>query len=302
MLTVVILTYNESIHIERCIRSVQAPNVRVVIVDSFSTDDTCNLACTLGADVYKNKWVNHAVQFNWALDNCNIDTPWIMRLDADETVSHELMEELQSRLNSFDTAVTGLQVKRKVKFMGQWIKYGDYYPIWLLRVFRRGYGKSELRWMDEHIKVSSGDVVNLDNDITDENLNSLTWWTEKHNNYATREAVDLLNNIYNFFDYDDIKPKFFGRQLERKRWLKKKYAQLPLFFRPVIYFNYRYFIKVGFLDGRKGFIWHFLQGFWYRFLVDAKIYDIYRMAGKDKNEIKNVLKEIYKIDVGGSNG
>ena len=72
---------------------------------------------------------------------------------------------------------------------------------------------------------------------------------------------------------------------------------MPLFIRPFLYFIFRYFIQLGFLDGKKGLVWHFLQGFWYRFLVDAKIYDIYRLAGKDKNKIREVLKDVYKIDI-----
>lgn len=297
-LTVVILTFNESLHIKRCIESVKKLSARIIIVDSYSSDGTEEIASACGAEVFKNKFINHAEQFNWALENCNIESPWVFRLDADEYPDHLLIDEINQKLDNLPPTVSGIQLKRRVKFMNRWIKRGDYYPVWLLRIFRNGKGRSELRWMDEHIKVDEGTVINFDNDFTDENLNSLSWWTEKHNNYATREAVDLLNNIYNFFDYEDIKPKFFGRQLERKRWLKKKYAQLPLFLRPIIYFNYRYFLKLGFLDGRRGFIWHFLQGFWYRFLVDAKIYDIYRLAGKDKEQIKRVLKDVYKIDLG----
>jgi hypothetical protein len=119
-------------------------------------------------------------------------------------------------------------------------------------------------------------------------LNNLTWWVQKHNKYADREMIDLLNIRYNFLNYDEVKASLFGSQEQRKRWLKIKYSSLPLFTRPFIYFLYRYFIKLGFLDGLRGLIWHFLQGFWYRFLVDAKIYDINRKSLNMQNIKKNL--------------
>ena len=149
--------------------------------------------------------------------------------------------------------------------------------------------------MDEHIKLSSGKTVRFDNDLVDENKNDLTWWTNKHNNYSTREAVDILNTIYKFKNYDEVEPNLFGTQEQRKRKLKHLYARMPLFVRPLIYFIWRYFLKLGFLDGKQGLIWHFLQGFWYRFLVDAKIYEIYQTAGKDKVNIEKALKKEFGI-------
>lgn len=150
--------------------------------------------------------------------------------------------------------------------------------------------------MDEHIKLSTGKTKELEHDLVDDNLNDLTWWTTKHNNYATREAVDILNTIYGFKLYDEVVPDFFGSQEQKRRKLKHVYVGLPLFIRPFIYFLYRYFIKLGFLDGKQGLIWHFLQGFWYRFLVDAKIYEIYSEAGKDRDSILIYLKNNMGID------
>jgi hypothetical protein len=144
--------------------------------------------------------------------------------------------------------------------------------------------------------LNSGIVTYFENDLVDENRNDLTWWTNKHNNYSTREAVDILNTIHKFKKYDEVEPKFLGTQEQRKRKFKHLYACMPLFVRPFIYFIWRYFLKLGFLDGMQGLIWHFLQGFWYRFLVDAKIYEIYQKAGKDKLNIKKVLKSEYGIE------
>ena len=218
-------------------------------------------------------------------------------MDADEYVTTELAQEINEKLQSFPEQVTGLYVKRRVFFMDQWIRHGGYYPIWLLRLWRYGTGICEELWMDEHIKLSEGECVQLKNDIVDHNLNNLTWWTQKHNNYTIREAIDLLDIKYNFANTERVEAKLLGSQEQRKRYLKIKYASLPLFTRPLIYFLFRYFIKLGFLDGKKGLIWHFLQGLWYRFLVDAKLFEVYFRVGKDKNKIVEFFKNEYDKDL-----
>jgi len=297
-LSVVILTYNEEKHIERCIKSLLPIAQEIFIVDSYSTDKTVEIAESLGAKVYKNKWPgNHALQFQWGLDNCPIETTWVMKMDADEYVLPELSDEIQNKLGKLEENTAGIYIKRRVKFMDRWIKHGGYYPIWLLRIWRHDKGAMEQRWMDEHIKLSSGDTIQFENDFVDDNKNNLTWWTEKHNHYATREAVDILNILHEFIKYDEVQPNLWGTQEQRKRWLKIRYAALPLFIRPVLYFHWRYFFKLGFLDGRQGLIWHFLQGFWYRFLVDAKIYQMHHIAKKENKSLKQVIKDDFGLDL-----
>lgn len=297
-ISVFILTYNEEKHIERCISSIKSLTKKIYVIDSFSTDKTVDIAKQLGAFVLQNPWVDHATQVNWAIHNCGFDTGWIMRLDADEIITKELAHELFIKLPKVQENITGLNIKRRVFFMGKWIKHGGYYPTWLLRIWRNGKAVCEQRIMDEHMKLLWGHSANLENDFIDENNNNLTWWTEKHNNYATKEAFELLNHIYNFQQYDElVSPRLYGSQAERKRWLKYRYATMPLFVRPFIYFLYRYIFRFGFLDGKKGLVWHFLQGFWYRFLVDAKIYDIYRRAGKQKENIIACLRDDYGMKI-----
>lgn len=297
-LTVIILTYNEEKHIERSILSVKPFADNIFVIDSFSTDKTVDIASKNGAQVFQNPWVDHATQVNWAIKNCNIITDWIMRLDADEIVTPDLANEINHKLKSLSQDITGINLKRRVYFMGNWVRYGGYYPTWLLRIWRNGHGICEQRIMDEHIKLLQGKCINFRYDFIDENLNGLSWWTEKHNGYATKEAFELLNHIYNLQQHDElVTPRIYGSQAERKRWLKYRYAKMPLFVRPFIYFLYRYIFRLGFLDGRKGLIWHFLQGFWYRFLVDAKIYDIYRRAGKQKENIIACLKDDYGMKI-----
>jgi glycosyltransferase involved in cell wall biosynthesis len=292
-ISVVILTYNEELHIERCIKSLLPVVKEIFIIDSFSTDKTVEIAESLGAKVYQNPWINYALQFQWGLDNCPIKTEWVMRMDSDEYILPELQNEISNKMESIENDISGIYIKRRVYFKDRWIKHGSYYPTWLLRIWRYKDGKIEERWMDEHIKLSTGKTIQFESDLVDDNLNDLTWWTTKHNNYATREAVDVLNIIHEFLKYDEVDSNFFGTQEERKRFLKKKYANLPLFTRPFIYFLWRYFIKLGFIDGKQGLIWHFLQGFWYRFLVDAKIYEIQKKA-KDLNlSLKDTLIKEY---------
>lgn len=266
-ITTIILTFNEARHIQRCIRSAQAISDRVVIVDSNSTDDTCLIAAQMGADVFNNDWTNHATQFNWALDNTKVSTDWVFRLDADEVVSDELASALRATLQS-STSIAGFTVNRRIHFMGRWMRHGAVYPLRMLRIFRTGMGRCEQRWMDEHIIVD-GPIGHAIGDIIDDNLQGLSWWTNKHNTYASREVADILLRS----GHTDKEPTHrLGRQASFKRWLKNSvYARLPIGLRPLMYFGYRYFLRLGFLDGRQGLIFHVLQGFWYRFLVDAKL-------------------------------
>lgn len=149
--------------------------------------------------------------------------------------------------------------------------------------------------MDEHIKIAEGKTIKFDNDIMEVNLNNLTWWIEKHNKYASREAIDMLNIEYKFLDQENVEANLFGMQEQRKRWLKENvYAKIPLFIRPFIYFLYRYFLKFGFLDGKEGLIFHLLQGFWYRFLVDAKIYEVKKEIRNGKS-IEESIEKVFGI-------
>ena len=297
-LSVLILTHNESLHIGRCIDSFAGLTDKIFIVDSFSTDNTIEIARSKGAQVIQNPWISYAFQFNHAIDHNPFKTGWVMRMDADEYITPELRDELAALLSQdIPPDITGFYVKRRVVFMDKWIRRGGYYPIWLLRIWRNGKGRCEELWMDEHIKLSEGTTQQLKNDIVDHNLNNLTWWTQKHNNYATREIIDLLNIRYNFEEKPTVTPALFGSQEQRTRYLKIKYASLPLFTRPFLYFIYRYFLKLGFLDGTKGLIWHSLQGLWYRFLVDAKIYEVYQRAGREKTAIIRHFKEEYGKDL-----
>lgn len=274
MLTVVILTRDEEKHITRVITSVQGIAHRIFVVDSGSTDRTVEIAKGLGAEVRFHPWHNYATQFNWGLDHLPDDTDWVMRLDADEVVTAPLAAEISGRLAALGTEVDGVYVSRRMTFLGRPIRWGGVFPVRVLRLFRHGRGRCEERWMDEHILVS-GPTADFAGEIIDDNRNSLTWWTAKHNAYASREVIDLLNLEYGFLEQETIADLRGGKQAGVKRWIKEKlYARLPAGSRAFAYFFYRYVVQLGFLDGREGTAFHVLQGFWYRYLVDTKLQEV----------------------------
>ena len=295
-ITVIIPTFNEELHIRRCILSMKLISSNIYIIDSFSNDSTKEIALSLGVNVLEVKWENsYAKKFNWGLNNIKIETPWVMRMDADEYLTDELIIEINQKINKISSDISGLYIKRRVYFMDKWIKYGGVYPTILLRIWRNNTGICEEKLMDEHIKLFSGQTSTLKYDLVDDNRNNLSFWTIKHDTYSIKEAADILNIIHNFKEIEEISPNFFGSQAQLKRWLKIRYASAPLFCRPFIYFIWRYFIRLGFLDGKRGLMWHFLQGFWYRFLVDAKIYEI-KMKSKQNNlSIMDTLSKEYNI-------
>lgn len=294
-----ILTYNEHLHIQRAIENAKKISNNIFVLDSFSTDNTVELAKAAGAIVLQNPWHNsYADQLNWGLEHFNFTSDWILRLDADEYLTDELIKEIQDRIIDINDSVSGIILKRRTYFMGKWVKHGIY-PVKLLRLFRNGKGRCESRWMDEHIVLTEGSIIEFKHDFIDENLNTINWWTQKHNNYAVREVVDYLDIKYTICGYSQNDKSQKGNQATRKRMTKHRYYKLPLFFRAFVYFSYRYFLRLGFLDGKAGLIWNFLQAWWYRFLVDCQIFEITKNCGTDKTKITEYLKHNYNIDLWG---
>ena len=277
-LAVIILTYNEERHIGRAIEHLRSFATEVFIVDAFSTDKTVEIAEAADAHVLQHAWTNYAKQFQWALENAPISADWIMRLDADEVIEAPLSEEIRQKLPGLGPDVAAVNLKRKHIFMDRFIRHGGRYPLILTRIWRRGQGRIEDRWMDEHIIVWGGKTVLFDAPFSDHNLNDLGFFTDKHNKYATREAVDVLNQRYELFARDvELKSEASSLQAAVKRFIKERlYNQIPFPLSSLGYFLLRYVIQLGFLDGREGLIYHFLQGYWYRFLVGAKVMEFDR--------------------------
>ncbi len=294
-LTAVILTFNEEQHLERCITSVKEIANQIVVVDCFSTDGTVAIAEANGARVLQRAWVNYATQFNWALTQLDSEAEWVLRIDADEYLTPDLIAEIKAKLPSVGREIDGVYCSRRMTFQGTLIRYGGLFPVRVLRVFRQGRGECENRWMDEHIKIA-GPTVDFEGELIDDNLNSLTWWTDKHNKYASREVVDMLNLEYSFMPHDSVASLRGGKQAGVKRWLKEVvYSRLPGGFRAFVYFLYRYVIRLGFLDGQAGTSFHFLQGFWYRYLVDAKLAEVKRYMGDNKVDAVTAIDRVLNI-------
>lgn len=298
-LSVIILTYNEEVHIQRCIENVVPIAKDIFIIDSFSTDKTLDIAKGYpNVHILQNKWENnHAKQFNWGLENADIKTRWVLRLDADEYLTPELIEELKQTLPNLSDNYTGVVFPRRHVFLGRTIRRGMP-AVKLLRVFQHGKASCEMRMMDEHIHLKEGEAIELKNEFVDDNLNNLSWWTQKHVGYAIREAVDLLDMEYDLTGSaknDEVIN--LNSQAKQKRKRKHSYSKKPLFWRSFAYFLYRYFFKLGFLEGKEGFLWHFLQGWWYRTLVDAKVYEIKRKSEGNPTRIRSILKDEYNINI-----
>ncbi len=273
-LVAIVLTWNEAKHLRRCLASLEGVVDAAFVVDSFSDDDTVQIAKSLGAAVVQHPFTTQAAQFNWALTQLDKNPDWVLRIDADEYLTPELVTEINERLPTLGVDVNGVFCGRGMIFQGQRIRFGGVFPVRVLRLFRFGRGRCENRWMDEHIAVA-GSTVNFDGELIDDNLNSLTWWTAKHNGYASREAVDLLNLEFDFLPHDAEIALSRDSEAGMKRWLKETvYARLPGGFRALAYFIYRFVFRLGFLDGKTGRAFHILQCFWYRYLVDAKVAEV----------------------------
>ena len=296
-LTVVILTKNEERHIVRALGSVAGIADTCVVVDSGSDDRTVELAEVEGAKTLVHPFITQAQQFNWALDQLPDDTEWVLRLDADEVVTPALAAEIQEGLASLPTETQGVYVSRRMHFLGRRIAWGGVFPVRVLRLFRHGHGHCENRWMDEHIIVDGG-TAEFSGEIIDDNLNSLTWWTEKHNSYASREVVDILNQEYGFMPQETVASLRGGQQAGVKRWIKENvYTRLPGGMRAFAYFTYRYVIRLGFLDGKEGTAFHVLQGFWYRYLVDMKLHEVKSYMKNGNVDVVAAINDVLGIDV-----
>lgn len=299
-ITVIILTKDEQLHIARAIDSIKKFAQEIYVVDSYSTDMTIDICQSLGAKVVKNKFVNQAQQLQWALDNLLINTEWVMRLDADEIIQPNLEFEIISKLPNLPKSVNGVVLKRTHVFMGRSIRFGGRGAVHMLRIWRNGYGKVEQRWMDEHIFVN-GEVLNFDGGFLDHNLKSLSYFIEKHNHYASREAIEQILSIRGMKLENKIN-NFSSTSLfvSTKRIIKLKiYDRLPFTIASLLFFIWRYIFRLGFLDGRQGLVYHFLQGYWYRFLVGAKMMEM-ESAIEDESDfelIKIKLSELTGINI-----
>lgn len=296
-LTVLVLTFNEEMHLARCIESILPLTQDIVVVDCFSQDQTVVIAKRYGAKVLERAWENnHSTQVNWALSQLPADTEWVMRVDADEVLTPKLIEQIKTVLPTLSSDVHGVSCIRQMVFQGKLIEHGGVGSNRVMRLFRFGKGQSEARWMDEHIKIS-GQAVHIPEVMIDDNLQPLSWWVDKHNNYASREAVDLLNLKYRFAGSNSVAAlNSSSASIGAKRWVKENiYAKMPGGLRAWIYYLWRYVFMLGFLDGARGAQFHLLQALWYRSLVDAKVAEVERYMTEKKVDPTVAIQKVLGI-------
>jgi glycosyltransferase involved in cell wall biosynthesis len=270
-LSVIILTFNDENLIEDCLNSLESLSDDIHVVDSGSTDQTLQILSRYQVRIHSHPFENYAAQRNWAQDNLPVRYEWVLHLDSDERVSSELVQELQQFFSQANSGINGLMISRRTVFLGKWIRYGGHYPVYHLRVFKKAFGRCEDRLYDQHFVVS-GNVVKMRGDIIDLVTSDLDTWMKKHIRWARLEALEQLHKSGSSSDrvLDELSSTPIGR---RRRAKQSVYYRFPLFARAFAYFGYRYFLRLGFLDGRAGVIFHFLHGFWFRFYVDACIWE-----------------------------
>ncbi len=265
--TVILLTFNSEATLSATLRSARQVSDRIFVVDSFSKDGTVDLARRFGATVIQHPFENYGAQRNWAIDNLSITSVWQLHLDADEWMDEHLVESILSLPG--EPAHSGFFVPRYLRFLGRQLRHGGMSPTWHLRLFRTGMGRCEDRIYDQHFFLKSGTLGRLHGAMIDDIQMPLTEWTARHNRWADGEVAELDAGEQT----GRISPAAYGNPAERKRFLRQQYDRMPLFVRPFALFFYRYFLRMGFLDGTEGFIFWVLQTFWFRFLVDAKLWE-----------------------------
>ncbi|MBN8704489.1 MAG: glycosyltransferase family 2 protein [Bacteroidetes bacterium] len=272
-LTILILTFNEEKNLPECLASLNGIEAKILAVDSFSTDSTLEILKKHEIPFLQHEFGNYSLQRNWAQQQ--IKTEWVLHIDADERLTPEFVTWYNKSFKELSHNASGFMFSRKTMFMNRWIRFGGHYPNFHLRLFKTSFVKCEEKAYDQHfIQCAPGNIDVIKHaDIINVVSESLSAFTAQHNKWATSEANEIFYSKK--VDGEVVSAKFFGTPIERRRWLKTKlFMKSPLFVRPVAYFIYRYFFRFGFLDGTPGLIFHFLQGFWFRFLVDAKVYEL----------------------------
>lgn len=270
-MTLIVLTFGSEASLPAVLDSAKGLANRVLVVDSYSTDRTEEIARAHGAEFIQHPFENYSAQRRWAEAHAQVPKgEWILHLDADEVLSAELAQSIRRVLEQNDPGIDGYLMRRLSYFWGRPIRYGHMNPSWHLRLYRSGKGRCEDRLYDQHYVVD-GKTAKLDGPLLDLQMVDLTGWTNSHNRWASAEAAEAAAKA-DHEAKDQLKANLFGDRRERKRWLKNRvWYRLPIGFRSFAFFFYSFFLKRGFLDGKTGFVYHVLHAFWFRFLVDAKI-------------------------------
>jgi glycosyltransferase involved in cell wall biosynthesis len=265
--SVILLSFNSQNSLGATLDRARLVADEIFVVDSFSTDGTVEIARSHGATVVQHAFEHYGAQRNWAIGNLPLGRPWQLHLDADEWMDDQLVAAIQALPD--EPEHDGYFLPRYLRFLGRVLRHGGMSPTWHLRLFRNGVGRCENRRYDQHFLLTRGTTGQLKGAMIDDIRMTLTEWTQRHNRWADGEVSEL----YAGETAGRLVADAHGNPAQRKRHLRQKYDRLPLFFRAFALFLYRYFYKLGFRDGTEGFIFWFLQSCWFRFLVDAKIWE-----------------------------
>jgi glycosyltransferase involved in cell wall biosynthesis len=277
-ITFVILTFNEEYRLPGCLDSLRGLNSKIFAVDSFSTDGTVELLAERGVRYLQRRFINYGDQRRWAQNENPFRTSWVFHLDADERLTDELRIWLETEFSTLSVTYDGFLFSRRTVFMGRWIRWGGHYPAYHLRLFKAALGNCEHKAYDQHFVVAGKVLKTRHVDVIDTVTTDLESFVRSHDRWASLEAAEAVSAGKS----GEIRSAFGGNPIERRRWLKSNiYQRAPLFVRSFAYFIYRYIFRLGFLDGREGLVFHVLQGFWFRFLVDAKILELQNKSSSD---------------------
>jgi glycosyltransferase involved in cell wall biosynthesis len=282
--SVLIPAKNEELNLPACLASVE-PAAEVFVVDSQSSDRSVAISEAAGARVVQFYFNGHwPKKKNWALENLPFSHDWVLIVDCDERITPELWEEIARAIQQAD--YDGYYLNRRVFFLGVWIRHGGKYPDWNLRLFRHRRGRYEnLHTEDipntgdnevhEHVMVD-GPVGYLKQDMLHEDFRDLYHWLARHNRYSNWEARVYYNLLTGMNDDGTIGANLFGDAVQRKRFLKKVWVRLP--FKPLLRFVLFYFIQLGFLDGRAGYIYARLLS-QYEYQIGVKLFELRQFGG-----------------------
>lgn len=265
MVSVLILTKNEEINLERCIRSV-AWSDDIVVFDSFSDDQTVPIAEKLGARVIQREFDNWSAHQNWAVGNITFKNRWVYYTDADEVCDDELRDELMA-LDAAEESCAAFQVRRKDFFMGRWLKRSQLYPVWITRVFRPD--KMRYERLVNPVAVVDGETGSLKGHIIHHPFShGVGHWFDRHNRYAAMEAEDLVKEVREKVRLADF---FSNDRAVQRRALKTLAYRLPG--RPVLVFIYLYVFRLGLLDGLPGLRYSIMRSM-YEYMIDLKVHEL----------------------------
>ncbi len=278
-LTVLILARNEERRLPACLDSLHGLDANVFVVDSYSNDRMVDILRERGIRYAQHEFTNYALQRNWAQANNPFGTEWVLHIDADERMTPALLDWLTHAFPTQAAESDGFMFSRRTEFLGRWIRHGGHYPAFHLRLFRSARGRCEAKAYDQHFVVD-GKVLRVDGaDIVDIVASDIEAFVTAHNRWSSLEAAEIVAGP----QPGEVKANLLGNPIERRRWLKRKvFERAPLFVRSTAYFLYRYVLRLGFLDGWEGMIFHFLHAFWFRFVIDAKVYEL-RHAAKQRD-------------------